>query len=130
MHQGNWTCSRCGGAITELPFIPRSEAGLTCRSCYAAQKGRGSSSAAAPAEFTPAAEAMPDIPYDEDDLATEPPPPDLEAAFGATSAPAERPTFSGNWQCANCGEAITSLPFAPRSTNNLQCRDCFKRSRS
>jgi ribosomal protein L37AE/L43A len=28
MFQGNWKCSKCGGAITQLPFQPRSEAGL------------------------------------------------------------------------------------------------------
>lgn len=35
MHQGNWTCSKCGGAITQLPFEPRSESGLTCSACFA-----------------------------------------------------------------------------------------------
>jgi CxxC-x17-CxxC domain-containing protein len=39
MHQGNWTCSTCGGAITQLPFEPRSESGLTCSACYAKSKG-------------------------------------------------------------------------------------------
>ncbi|MCW9054425.1 MAG: hypothetical protein OQJ98_00345 [Candidatus Pacebacteria bacterium] len=39
MHQGNWTCSGCGGAITELPFEPRNTAGLKCKSCFA--KGAG-----------------------------------------------------------------------------------------
>jgi CxxC-x17-CxxC domain-containing protein len=38
MFQGNWTCSKCGKPITELPFEPRSTAGLTCRDCFA--KGR------------------------------------------------------------------------------------------
>ncbi len=41
MHQGNWTCSGCGGAITELPFEPRSTAGLTCRTCHAKKSGGG-----------------------------------------------------------------------------------------
>jgi len=35
MHQGNWTCSGCGKAITELPFEPRSTNGLMCRECHA-----------------------------------------------------------------------------------------------
>ncbi len=39
MHQGNWTCSQCGGTITELPFEPRSTEGLKCRECH--QKSRG-----------------------------------------------------------------------------------------
>ena len=41
----------------------------------------------------------------------------------------ERKTFSGNWTCADCGAAITELPFEPRSTDGLQCRDCHKNSR-
>lgn len=40
MFQGNWTCSGCGNAITELPFEPRSTEGLKCRECHA--KGRES----------------------------------------------------------------------------------------
>ncbi len=40
MHQGNWTCSGCGGAITELPFEPRRTDGLLCRDCHS--KGKGS----------------------------------------------------------------------------------------
>ncbi len=39
MHQGNWTCSGCGGAITELPFEPRRTDGLLCRECHQKQKG-------------------------------------------------------------------------------------------
>ena len=46
MHQGNWTCSGCGGAITELPFEPRSTNGLTCRDCHQKQKGGASTSSA------------------------------------------------------------------------------------
>ena len=34
MHQGNWTCSSCGAAITELPFEPRGDKGLLCRDCH------------------------------------------------------------------------------------------------
>lgn len=43
MHQGNWTCSTCGGAITQLPFEPRSNSGLTCSACFA--KSRNASPA-------------------------------------------------------------------------------------
>jgi CxxC-x17-CxxC domain-containing protein len=46
MHQGNWTCSSCGKAITELPFEPRSTEGLLCRDCHAKGKGNGGGSAA------------------------------------------------------------------------------------
>lgn len=36
IHQGNWTCSGCGGAITQLPFQPdpaRADQ-LKCRDCF------------------------------------------------------------------------------------------------
>ena len=42
MHQGNWTCSGCGGAITELPFEPRRTDGLTCRACFMKKRDEGS----------------------------------------------------------------------------------------
>lgn len=38
-----------------------------------------------------------------------------------------RQMFEGNWTCADCGGAITSLPFEPRDTSNLKCRDCFRK---
>ena len=123
MYQGNWTCSSCGGAITELPFEPRSEAGLTCRTCYAKQKNEENGLAP---EATTTAEAPP-IPDDAVVAAEPPPPQDFD---GATPASTERPTFSGNWTCADCGGSINSLPFEPRSTNNLKCLDCFKKSKA
>ncbi len=125
MHQGNWKCSTCGGAITELPFQPRSESGLTCRNCYGKQKG----GSAAPTPDTSAASEAPDIPFDAG-LASEP---DFDDGFGPAMASAptagDRPKFPGDWQCAGCGAAITSLPFAPRDTGNLKCIDCFKKSK-
>ena len=39
MHQGNWKCGGCGAAITELPFEPRGEAGLMCKTCFAKSRG-------------------------------------------------------------------------------------------
>jgi len=41
MHQGNWTCSGCGGEIKELPFEPRRTDGLLCRDCHSKQKSSG-----------------------------------------------------------------------------------------
>ncbi|MBU1092024.1 hypothetical protein KKA27_04150 [Patescibacteria group bacterium] len=38
MVQGNWTCSDCGKAITELPFQPSEGQSLSCRDCYLAKK--------------------------------------------------------------------------------------------
>jgi CxxC-x17-CxxC domain-containing protein len=90
MHQGNWTCSGCGTAITELPFEPRRTEGLLCRTCHGNKKGD-----------------------------TRPP-----------RSEGDRPRIEGNWSCATCGTAITSLPFTPRDTSNLKCIDCFKKSKS
>ena len=39
MPQGNWTCSGCGGAITQLPFEPKSTNGLLCRECHSKKRG-------------------------------------------------------------------------------------------
>jgi CxxC-x17-CxxC domain-containing protein len=123
MHQGNWKCSGCGGAITELPFMPRSESGLTCRACYGKQKGGNSQPAP---EMSTASEA-PDMP-DYATAASEPAPTD--ELYTATVPSGDKPKFSGDWQCAGCGAAITSLPFTPRDTSNLKCIDCFKKSKS
>ncbi|MEK7639125.1 MAG: hypothetical protein AAB388_03125 [Patescibacteria group bacterium] len=35
----------------------------------------------------------------------------------------------GNWTCSNCGGAITTLPFEPKKTDNLLCRDCHAKKR-
>lgn len=43
MYQGNWTCSGCGGAITELPFEPKRTDGLTCRACFMKNREAGAS---------------------------------------------------------------------------------------
>jgi CxxC-x17-CxxC domain-containing protein len=134
MHQGNWKCSGCGGAITELPFQPRSESGLTCRACYA--KGKEAEKASQPvAELQTASEPMPtdDIPdFDDSQLASGPMPADDAFAGLETMAPAaagEKPKISGSWQCSVCGGEITSLPFTPRDTSGLKCLDCFKKSK-
>lgn len=87
MPQGNWTCSGCGGAITELPFEPRSTSGLMCRTCHQKSKSGGQST--------------------------------------DNSNQGERKKFEGDWQCAGCNGSIKELPFEPRDTSNLKCRDCF-----
>lgn len=133
MYQGNWKCSTCGGAITELPFQPRSESGLTCRTCYAKGKEAEKSNESIP-EMPVASEPAPydDVPdFDEAQLAGEPAPFDDTGFDAVPVAPAgEKPKITGNWTCAGCGGAITSLPFTPRDTSNLKCLDCFKRSRA
>ncbi len=128
MYQGNWKCSGCGGTITELPFQPRSEAGLTCRACFMKNKGGNFKSTNAPSpQMDDLATEAPDIP-DFADLANEPAPDD---GFGESAVPisGEKPRFSGNWQCSQCGNEISSLPFQPRNTDNLKCLDCFKRNK-
>lgn len=132
MFQGNWKCSSCGGAITELPFQPRSEAGLTCRACYAKSKGGNSARpAAVPANIPdfPSAIDDRDVP-DFADLDAPSAPPMADDGFGAAVPVGDKPRTEGNWTCANCGAAITSLPFTPRDTSNLKCLDCFKRSKA
>jgi len=45
MYEGNWECSKCHGAITQLPFQPdpsRTD-GLTCRDCFKKGSGGGNS---------------------------------------------------------------------------------------
>jgi CxxC-x17-CxxC domain-containing protein len=129
MYQGNWKCSGCGGAITELPFQPRGEAGLTCRACYAKSKGIVARPAPNAPAFATASEPSPfDIP-DDAGFASEAPPPFEGMDDAVAVTPGEKPRFSGNWDCAGCGAAITSLPFQPRDTSNLKCLDCFKASR-
>lgn len=131
MHQGNWKCSKCDNVITELPFVPKSENGLTCRSCWSAKNRNVESSPNNyQAKTTFESEEPPyDIP-DYAEVASEPMPDDDGLGLGAVPVlSGEKPKFTGEWQCAECGGAITSLPFSPRSTANLKCLDCFKRSR-
>jgi CxxC-x17-CxxC domain-containing protein len=35
--------------------------------------------------------------------------------------------FEGNWECSNCKNSIKELPFEPRGTDNLLCRDCHSK---
>ena len=89
MFEGNWKCSGCGTAITELPFEPRSEDGLLCRECHQKQRD------------------------------------DRKSA----SSGGERKMYTGEWPCSGCNSTITELPFEPRSTENLKCKECFAKSR-
>ncbi|VAW15585.1 hypothetical protein MNBD_BACTEROID05-23 [hydrothermal vent metagenome] len=45
MFEGNWECSKCHGAITQLPFQPDPSrtGGLTCRECFKKGSGGGNS---------------------------------------------------------------------------------------
>ncbi|MCA9360680.1 hypothetical protein H6785_01615 [Candidatus Nomurabacteria bacterium] len=127
MHQGNWKCSKCSGVITELPFEPKSEKGLTCRDCWS--KSKGISSASAPA--TPASAGPMDMDMPEDAGLAGAPDPNEDDGLGATPiTPGDKPKFAGDWSCAGCGTSIASLPFNPRDTSNLKCIDCFKASKA
>jgi hypothetical protein len=108
--------------------MPRSESGLTCRSCYSKQKGGGGQSSAPAPEMNTASEPAPfDVP-DDAVWASEPMPShDYGGAVPVT--PGDKPRFAGDWKCAGCDSAITSLPFQPRDTSNLKCIDCFKKSK-
>lgn len=41
MFDGNWSCSSCNAAITQLPFQPSNTSNLLCRDCHSAGKGSG-----------------------------------------------------------------------------------------
>ncbi len=129
MFQGNWKCSKCSAGITELPFEPKGEKGLVCRTCYAKQKDGEKSDSVASDELKTSEEA-PDVSEMSETAGVageQPQAPDFEEMPASTG---ERPKFEGDWKCAGCGGAITSLPFEPRSTENLKCLDCFKNSKA
>lgn len=128
MYQGNWKCSQCGGSITELPFQPRSEAGLTCRSCFMKSKSNSASTSPDAAASENSTEAPSDIPEDAG-LAGEAQPMDDGFEDATPVTPGEKKKFEGSWTCATCGNEITSLPFQPRDTSNLKCIECFKASK-
>jgi CxxC-x17-CxxC domain-containing protein len=37
----------------------------------------------------------------------------------------DKQMYHGDWKCCGCGKAITELPFEPKVTNNLTCRECY-----
>ena len=129
MHQGNWKCSKCGGTITELPFEPRSEAGLTCRECYFKEKNGTTSGVA---EGTPVVSGELDDrdvpPFDPNEVSPVDEP-QGDDGLDTTPTTGEKPRFTGDWKCSGCGGDINSLPFQPRNTENLKCLDCFKKSK-
>lgn len=38
MIKGDWKCSECGAAITELPFEPAPDRPIYCRECWAKKR--------------------------------------------------------------------------------------------
>ena len=40
-----------------------------------------------------------------------------------------RKMYQGNWKCADCGKAITELPFEPSEDRPLYCRECHAKRR-
>lgn len=131
MPQGNWKCSGCGGAITELPFEPRSTEGLLCRDCFRKKSNPGSG-VVAPTETGGSAPEPMDAPPEDAGLAGEAPdiPPEAYGEVTTVAQPGERQMFEGSWQCSHCGNEITKLPFKPRGdASNLKCIDCFKNSK-
>jgi CxxC-x17-CxxC domain-containing protein len=134
MFQGSWTCSKCGGEITQLPFEPRSNSGLTCRDCYFNNKqgtAQGSDSPEVSDTDTGSSADLDDrdIPDFDPDMAGSS---ELQEDSGrdeAEAAPAGggRQMFEGDWKCSVCGADIKSLPFKPYNTEGLKCLDCFKK---
>ena len=41
----------------------------------------------------------------------------------------EKKMVQGDWSCSGCGGGIKELPFEPRGTENLLCRDCHSKKR-
>lgn len=37
-------------------------------------------------------------------------------------------SHQGNWSCSSCSKEIKELPFEPRGTDNLKCRECHQKS--
>ncbi len=33
--------------------------------------------------------------------------------------------FKGDWKCSKCGGGIAELPFEPKGTSGLTCRECY-----
>jgi CxxC-x17-CxxC domain-containing protein len=141
MFEGNWKCSGCGGAITQLPFQPRSASGLTCRDCYGKSKDTEQTEQPVPEMQTvseaPPMDGAPD--FDEYGSSASAPMPD-DGAFAGLEDPTPvsassnsgggTPKHTGNWSCSGCSAPITSLPFVPRGDANLKCLDCFKASKA
>jgi len=42
---------------------------------------------------------------------------------------APRQMVQGNWTCAQCGTAITELPFQPDGVKPILCKDCHRSKR-
>ncbi|MBI2010718.1 MAG: hypothetical protein HYS89_00560 [Candidatus Colwellbacteria bacterium] len=34
----------------------------------------------------------------------------------------------GEWTCADCGAAVTELPFQPTDGRPVYCRDCYRKN--
>lgn len=41
----------------------------------------------------------------------------------------ERQTHQGDWECSECKEKITELPFEPDGTRPIFCRNCYRQKR-
>ncbi len=41
-----------------------------------------------------------------------------------------RQMFQGDWKCADCGVAITELPFQPSADRPIYCRECHAKRRN
>ena len=50
----------------------------------------------------------------------------------SSGAPAfsDKPMFEGDWQCSECGKAITQLPFQPGEDQVVSCKECYIKKRN
>lgn len=101
MYQGNWHCSQCNNPITELPFEP-DESRLDQLLCSECHKAKRGSFGGSRGD-----------------------------RGGRSFDGGERKTYQGNWQCSQCNNQITELPFEPDPSRvgQILCRDCHRQKR-
>jgi len=93
-------CADCGAAITELPFEPKADRPVYCRDCNRNHKKTASTGGG--------------------------------FGGGSNAGFAQRQMFdvsSMGLKCADCGAAITELPFEPKADRPVYCRDCNRNRR-
>jgi len=96
-------CARCGAHISELPFQPTGDRKVYCTDCNRAywQDKRGSMGGG-------------------------------RGGFGGGRGGSRGPSqkFAVNLNCADCGTAITELPFEPKGDKPVYCTNCLRTRRN
>ncbi len=97
-------CADCGAAINELPFEPKADRPVYCRDCNRNHRKDAPGAGASRGGFS----------------------------AGGDRGFAPRQSFdvsSMGLKCADCGAAITELPFEPKADRPVYCRDCNRNRR-